>query len=57
MKKIYKNGLIIKIIKIIVDSNNNLYNKYYYYSKNVNLLFEHVFLFKQNNVFISLLYK
>ena len=53
MKKIYKNDIIIKIIV----HNNNLYNKYYYYSKNVNLLFEHVFLFKQNNVFISLLYK
>ena len=55
MKKMYKNDIIIKII---VHNNNNLYNKYYYYSKNVNLLlFEVVFLFKQNNVFISLLYK
>ena len=54
MKKIYKNVIIIKII---VHNNNNLYNKYYYYSKNVNLLFEHVFLFKQNNVFISSVYK
>ena len=54
MKKIYKNVIIIKII---VHNNNNLYNKYYYYSINVNLLFKVVLIFKQNNVFISLLYK